>query len=74
MPDDLHARVLLCKILRNLYGMRIDPRKHTYEQLKELQKRRVMSKKLIRECCIYMDWRINTAAEIEKKFKEMWVD
>ena len=74
MPSDHHARVLICKILYNMYGMRIDPEKHTYQELKELQLRRVSSRKLLRECNIQMDWRINTAEEIEKRYKETWVD
>ena len=71
---DLPARIFLCKLMRKMYGMRIDPRKHTYAELRELQRRRILSKKLMRECQVYLDWRNTTAEQMEKVHKERWVD
>jgi len=67
---------LIAKEIRSEHRVRVDPDKHTLEQLQDLQKRLLWVKRMRKEYSHRTTWQTKTAKELRKeywKIADKWI-
>ena len=62
--DDSPARTMIATNIRNNFKVKVDPQKHTYFQLQNLQLLLILTKKLKRDFNVVVDWHTHTVEQL----------